>query len=552
MKIVDKIKARKNHKAILAVMFAFVYMMTINAPLIVYLSNSREFWFDLKILAPIILSCFAFGFIVSYLFVEILNTFLNERLFFAFYIIVFCSFIGLYIQGNFIPRNYGVLDGRKIDWSAFPGYAIASAVLWLSIIAIAVALLILIRDEKKREKFYQISAYISGAVFIMLTVAVISLIPKADKLVSEHFMILGGENEFTYSEQKNILVLCLDSFDADLMDQMLNENEEKYSEILEDFTYYKNSVGRYPITACSVPKILTGQSYTKDMDFDSFLAKVYSESQLFKVLNDNGYITRIFAPKEFDYSVMPTQDYVEGKYIINPIYYRAFVVNLYKLVLFDYAPHQLKKNYVVYTGDFDAWSETDGKMKMLEKMPEYYRYLTANGIDVTGDTPVFMYLHLEGAHTPATFDENLRESSSMGYECIDEAKGSMTAVDSLIKEFKEKGIYDNSAIVILSDHGCRSCGNKMGSRPLLLFKDFNEKHELRYSNNAVSWDDLMPTFCSLVTGNDDPDAIWNQTDESRVRIYSWLEGTWRTNGGIIDYNVYGDVSTGNERYEIIE
>lgn len=75
----------------------------------------------------------------------------------------------------------------------------------------------------------------------------------------------------------------------------------------------------------------------------------------------------------------------------------------------------------------------------------------------------------------------------------------------LIKELKDLGLFDNTVIVIVGDHGyhtgeqglwCKSTNYEAACKAPLMIKDANQK-EGRYVNSPVEFVDIFPTICRL-------------------------------------------------------
>lgn len=545
--IVSKYKEDKDRNdSVLVLLASYCFMIIINAPLVIYLTNSNQLWFDLKILIPIVLCLFFIGYTCSVFVVLIIKRIISVKSFDIFFSIIVFLYWAMYIQGNFIPRNYGDLDGHVIQWSSYLGYAIASIAVWGAsfIVAITIAL-------KHRNLLYKVARYTGCIITVMLVVALVSLFPQADKFVNNEFETLTRDGEFSVSSGKNIIVLCLDMFDGEFLDNLLNEDTEKYSDILQDFTFYDNTVGLYSRTYESIPYILTGSKYLYDTGIMDYRRNVYPDSKLFNLLDENNYDINIYTEEWLPVEKLNIKNKSMGKHIIGS--YPFFIKTMYKVVLFNYMPHQLKRYFVVYSGLFNGsmmltTDDADGKnAACVFKVPVYLKTIDEEGLKCdSNDKNSFRFIHLEGTHPPYYINANGVDD---GVEhSLDEAVcGNMELVKRWIESLKEAGVYDNTAILILADHGHSDEYEPLERiNPLLLVKGFDEHHEFEISKNSVSYVDIIPTIDAWVTGVDNEDAIWNQTDENRVRIY--YESRW-VNGGAVrfaeEYEIIGNIK-GNQ------
>ena len=130
-------KQKKNWKEfvpgiVLSIVFSF--MLCVFAPLEMYFTNIDEFWFDVYLLLPVALICFAAAAVISVLVMLVLFL-INRRVYQVGLIIEFIVFICTYIQGNYMVASLPALDGNKIDWSKYMGNIIAGVVMWIIIMA---------------------------------------------------------------------------------------------------------------------------------------------------------------------------------------------------------------------------------------------------------------------------------------------------------------------------------------------------------------------------------------------------------------------------------
>ena len=96
-------------------------------PLSLYLSQTNEFWFSIF---DVLFTSSCLG-IISFLTLFVLGLCLHGR-FREFYIcIIFGITLGLYIQGNYINVNYGILDGKSIDWNEYIEVGVINSVIWM-------------------------------------------------------------------------------------------------------------------------------------------------------------------------------------------------------------------------------------------------------------------------------------------------------------------------------------------------------------------------------------------------------------------------------------
>ncbi len=138
-KMIQKLEADKRIQLWLLVSLAISFMLCIFAPIDAYYANKDEFWFSLGQMLTV--SIVAFLQVFAYLCaigIAGSKSMLSDFL----YLVAIGLFLYLYVQGNYIPRNYSVLNGTEIDWTSYTGYAVASIILGVAVIGLCALMLI--------------------------------------------------------------------------------------------------------------------------------------------------------------------------------------------------------------------------------------------------------------------------------------------------------------------------------------------------------------------------------------------------------------------------
>jgi phosphoglycerol transferase MdoB-like AlkP superfamily enzyme len=132
---------------------------------------------------------------------------------------------------------------------------------------------------------------------------------------------------------------------------------------------------------------------------------------------------------------------------------------------------------------------------------------------VANQPATFKFIHLEGTHIPIRLDENLNEINTeySRESFIRQATGVVRLLAVMVQRLAELGIYDNSVILVVGDHGSgRDPGmwlyptdktNKTFNRfkargcPLFLAKPVGAAADtLQFSSAPVSLTDVPPTI----------------------------------------------------------
>ena len=114
----DQIKSKKWIFNIIPVIF-FVFTFFGFGIGELYITNRSEFWFPFKDIFPTILVTA----IVLFLVLSLIVLLVPEKVRLWVQLVMYGVTIAVYIQGNFLPNDYGSLNGEVIDWSAYSSRA---------------------------------------------------------------------------------------------------------------------------------------------------------------------------------------------------------------------------------------------------------------------------------------------------------------------------------------------------------------------------------------------------------------------------------------------
>ena len=478
--------------AVLLPAFTFCFY----APVELFLHNSRELWFDLNITLITavkgLLWCFALFMATGLL------TKGRARLCY----ILFMSGLGLalYVQGSFLQPDYGVLDGRSVDWAAYGRWGVINSLIW----AVLVALPFIIKHFKSLTADRIIR---SGAVLLMAVQAATLLYQshqgqaglKAGGGNGEHPYYLSTKNMFTISPDQNIIVLLFDYMDVKFLDGALEAFPE-LRDSFKDFTFYHNTVGLYFNTLCSVPYILTGLEYRNQMFFSEYLLTAYRDSDMLTALQENEYAIDVYTDLM---SMASSASYVSNFNNSAPLKVEdnvIFISLFYKFVGVKYLPHYLKKYVWIYSQDFEATKTID--LETASDLPyhvddaKFYQTLLEYKITIDPNKPEkrFKFFHLMGSHPPWTLNEAAERVQVDETDAIKHTRGSLRIAEELLKQMRQSEVYEHSTIIILADHGVPH----VSYFPALMIKRPHERKPFCVSEAPISYEDLMPTVMALL------------------------------------------------------
>lgn len=501
---------------------ALCFTLFIYAPYELYISNQSEFWFTAGQMLPYALGLFAAAFLVSLLVLYIARR-INEK-FYCFVsaaclVMLICS----WVQGSFLVWDLPPMNGKPVDWSSFPVDRICSIALWVIVIA---AVLILMK-KIGGIRFVKFGSYAGLAVAFILAVTLGTMLLTIGLDDKSQELIATDDDMFTYSGDENLLILVLDAVDSTAFEQSM-ARDAHYSEIFKDFTYFRNTVGGYPYSQLSIPLILTGQWYEADKPFADYEREAMQTSPLLQRLDKEGYRKSLYSDEatllavlnEGSFDNLTTDRPVPG----STLHMCKLVV---KMAIIKHAPWDLK--YLGYDlpgrlSEAVKHGGEDGREYFNISNLVFYNKLKDESTVTASGEKRFKYIHLQGAHEPHRYDKYLNVLDSSPYR--DVIEGNFTMVDLFFERMKEAGVYDNTAIVVLSDHGSHNDTDlrTINQNPILLVKGRNEHHdELTVSHAPISFDDLQQAYQRLIDGEGSDGVFdWHEGDE-RSRRFMWYE-----------------------------
>ena len=505
----------------IAAAFSLCFIVFVYAPYELYLTNQVEFWFSVgQMLKPVLL-LFAGG-LALLLPVFFVARRLGEKGYTLALALGLLAVICTWIQGSYLVFHLPPMDGSPVDWGAYPLDRALSIGVWV----VFALLILLARKLLGQKRFRTAAGLLSLAVCLLLAVTLGTLFLTTDLSEKNRPLVSTDEGEFVYSEDENFLILVLDALDGTAFEQVL-ERDPAYPGVFDDFTYYQNTTGGYPYTQCSVPLLLTGAWYEADRSFLDYERQALLDSPLLNAVQKEGFRAWIFSDDSRLLAGLEAEPY-ENLSTDQPAFgsLAHSCKLMIKMALIKHAPWDLKflgydlpgrlQSHIVYQGGEGA------AYFNCDNLIFYDQIRDANPVTTVGEK-CFKYLHLAGAHEPHVIDKDLNELPSSPYR--DVIEGNITMVRVFLQRLREAGVYDNTAIVICSDHGSSNGQdlNTLHQHPILLIKGRGEHHPFRTDDAPISFDDLQPAFLKLLDGAGSEGLFPWKTGDARERRFFWHE-----------------------------
>ena len=449
----------------------------------------------------------------------------------------FISFFLLYLQGNFLSGKLPTLTGEKIIWE---NYGKTENIILLSaLIVLVIAAIILVRRVKLDRTLSYASVGV-GIVSLILAIALVSTIIRNDTFMKKENPFAATTKNFNnISSNRNFLIFVVDTVDSRAFYDVMSQDED-FKEMFEDFTYYSDALSVSGRTWAALLNVLTGSVMLCDID-RNYSSKAHNQSPFYKKLKQNGYDINI-------YSRVIAWDGKRNFNIENSRSIRDIKVNVgnfkkqvWRYVRFKYLPYGYKQYSHIEAMDFDSCKvRADNLENYNMSNKSLYNRIKQNQTLIKKDRKFFSLIHAEGAHPPFNMDRYFNAAPNGKLE--QKIAASLTLIKAYLQRLKSNNSYDNSVIVVMSDHGYSSDHIIKRGHAMLLIKGVGEKHKMLISDLPISYVDLQDAFSNLIDGKKSTELFTSIT-YGRTRKFSLLdfgakEFVYRTTGPAWDTEQY--------------
>lgn len=406
------------------------------------------------------------------------------------------------LQGNGLNADYGALNGQAIAWGEYTVYGLINTALWAGILFICLSL-------RQWKRFGALCVVLPCLLAVGEGGWIAYRAAQAPTPQTETYLSQAGL--YTVGTEENLLVLVLDSVDADQFAQALAEDPD-LSRRLEGFTWYRNAMGLSDPTKYGLPALLTGQAYTQPVDYAGFVAAAYADAPLYTMLAGDVWDARFFTDSRYvslDAGVV--DNLAREELAVNDP--AGLTRDLLRLCAFRYAPHFLKPQLWMYSNVFLPYAQAQGEPVYEVTDPAFDARLREEGLEATVER-AFRLIHLTGMHPPYTMDADC-QYQAQGVTAQEQMRGCLRLVGDYLEQLRALGVYDRSAVLILADHGTETV-----HRPLLLLKRPGDTGEMAVNDAPVSYADLPATYVALLTGAQAGTELWSiPQGQARTRLY---------------------------------
>ena len=371
------------------------------------------------------------------------------------------------------------------------------------------------------------------------------------------------------SNDNNVLIFLFDGFSGGVLPTVMNLNPE-VGKSLKDFTWYKNTLSSGGSTVGSIPGMVGGHKYTvesiiksKNDHVDDVMRDAYPVMpQAFEQRGyDTVWVNQPYAPLSLPqlnlqrYSVK-LEDF--SKKNMNSFVGKMLLV----LSVFKSVP-LFKKEFIYNGGRWHFLNDTSSLRVMnaskfadidfLEQLPSIPIIVQEN--------PTYTFVYLSPPHAPWVVTKYDGTESDSDDPYVNESRYCLEQFGQLMESMKEAGVYDNTLVMIVSDHGWMRapdvkhemfspsfCASMAGRSPsdrmkpgllhaLLLVKQPHESFNcMRESDVLASTSDVPSIVCEVIGGCAGVRPNLLKMKGERELIYSFVSfKIWTEKGHFGDY-----------------
>lgn len=474
---------------------------------------------------------------------------------------------GAWLNYEIIWSQYSFdFSSQAIDWKSFGNFPYIELLLLLAAIGCSYIIC---------YKWARITNLIAFSI-IVFSVISLGMQLKLNPIASNYIYSVSQNNKddiYGMSSELNIVHLFPDAIQLDIAKQVLLDNTA-LAKMFEGFVFYTDNTALFPSTAPSVPSVFRGKAHNlmtgyvpenvaSQMDVDAY--PVHLSNAGFRL--DYASIAPLYCPGNYSSCLnVSFNDLRSRSYTSEEQQEKIGLALLFDLTLFRQVPLIIKK-WIFNDGN---WFFSD---ILSRKSNDVYRSHApvlsewAEMMRVNGARPSYKFYHWIGAHTPPQWNANCEylgpqtPSRSAFYA---QTECALKKISEYIEALKEKGIFDNTMIIISSDHGnaiepldvvgyrynpdfqYRTLGH---ARTLLMIKPFASQGKLRYSSAQTSLIDIAPTILESLNINLEHEGV-NVLDVAiphRIRnYYKYNASSFTWSEVPVAFDLYEIIGNSNE------
>ena len=208
----------------------------------------------------------------------LLGLLVPRRRFPAYVTALFTVGLLLWIQGNLIVGDYGLLDGQPLDFARHDWRTPYELALWIGVPALAITAARTV-----------VPIAVTGSRLLVLLQTVV--LGASAVQVSDAVPQWQGPPAavFELSAHRNVLHIVLDTFQSDTFLEIAQADRDEVDRRFAGFEFFVDHAGAFPTTYLSIPAMLTGAAYRNTEPIPAFIENQFDQESLFSLLGEAGY-----------------------------------------------------------------------------------------------------------------------------------------------------------------------------------------------------------------------------------------------------------------------
>lgn len=554
-KIKQNVFNKKKELTIFALSAAMSFILLLFSPVIIYMENPSAFMVDFKHIAVVML---VLAVVVTLALDLVLNLLLliSPFLYMLVSRLVFGVLIAFNVQAFLLNGRTEVVRSADVRYYKYRTEILSGAMLFIiiAILPLIITIVVAVFPESRLRKLCSGGFVAAVSVGLLIFNAGIASVKTAE---TDFICYDGVQNKYisyapsmSLSGKGNIIVFITDRLDGDWMDEMLVKYPELNSEF-SGFTYYRNCVSTGTSTFPTVPQMLTNRKYGGE-EWYPYLSKAWSGDTVTSELKANGYnvylipdrITTLCSTSQVEDQCDNIAEYEDSYVNLNCFGIKGIGVTMLRLSAARMSPYCIK-HYITYwmganfcrgmIANPDCGDDYLIKQAFPEHDVKYYNYLVNHGITADSANKTFSFIHLSGCHNVYDPIADIHGYSGDN-DVYKTTRGDFDILFEYFSQMKKLGIYDNSTIIVMGDHGRvpseLETGNEINSAitTALLIKPAGVKLS-RLETDSVSELSLEYFPASILGyagissegfGHSFEDAVNGEADEKRyIRTYDF-------------------------------
>lgn len=403
-------------------------------------------------------------------------------------------------EATLLVADVGALQGHAVRWLDHAWLLVGELVL--------VAVMALLWRRRRDAVLRRAPAIVGLLVVSSLASLYPAYVDHQSQIRTPPRGAFSRQGVFELSGERNVVIFIVDTFQSDIFAEILGADPARRGR-LDGFTWFPDATSGFPKTYASVPEALTGRAFANEQPYSRYQSEVFLGGSLPAELRRHGFDARVHAIDSQPY--LPHADVFDN--VVrertgpeNEALRRGDFAILANLVMLRVAPFALKP-WVFHDGRFRIDSadglSTDPRLpcalktgdrrfsgvRRLWDLEFLDRVLSC--LDASSAQPALRIYHLQGIHEPLLLMPDLAPAAARRPDerpsFLDQGAAALTLLDHALERMKELGVFDNSTIVVMGDHGA---GEAAGA-------------------------EYRPGLLAAVVGETAPAAI---TDEAQLRL----------------------------------